>query len=474
MIELGKKREVFWDDYLVDEERTTAFTRLMHPEKKDVSFLFKTKEIRDVLMFFSILKDDKGYKLYYTRWEPHEVRHKRYLAVLESSDGISWTQPDLNIYPHPELDGHNNVVLDGADSVFVFYDENPNCLKEEKYKMITPYYCEKEDGETALELWAMTSPDGYRFTLSHCIETEGHFDSLNTAHFRNGEYACYFRSFHDKEGRDTRTWDTENIRDIRVITSKDFKTWTKQKRLEYSDGEDYQLYTNNVFPYPRAPHILVGFPTRYFGKKAWTDNMEQLKSAPLKKRLIQGDFDGPRTGYSLTDTVFMCSRDGVRFNRFNEAFLSCGLEESENWVYGDNFLAYNLVDSGKDCYYMYSMDNRRSYELDKPLYRYEIRKDGFACYMAGGEEKVLVTKPLVFDGKDLHLNFSTSAFGYIYVDVLDENGEKISEESVEIFGNTVDRKISFADGGNFAKFAGLPVRLRFRMRDAKLYSLQFA
>ena len=106
--------------------------------------------------------------------------------------------------------------------------------------------------------------------------------------------------------------------------------------------------------------------------------------------------------------------------------------------------------------------------------RYEIRKDGFACYMAEGEEKVLITKPLTFEGKDLHLNFSTSAYGYIFVDVLDENGEEISgQTSFEIYGDTIDRKISFVGGSDFSKYAGKPIRLRFRMLDAKLFSLKF-
>ena len=115
-----------------------------------------------------------------------------------------------------------------------------------------------------------------------------------------------------------------------------------------------------------------------------------------------------------------------------------------------------------------------SFRYPKPLYRYEIRKDGFACCMADGEERVLTTKPLVFTGRDLHLNFSTSAFGYIYVEVLDEEGNSLSgQKSFEIYGDTIDRKICFADGSDFSAFAGKPVRLKFIMRDAKLYSVKF-
>ena len=469
IIDLGEKREFFWDDYLIDTEKTTAFPRLMHPEKKETCLWFDKDETKDVLMFFSIIKDDKGYKLYYINWDENDVS-KRYLAVAESKDGITWIKPDLKIFDHPELKGHNNVVIDPGESMFVFYDENPDCPKEEKYKVVSPYYNSAHGN--ALELWAYVSGDGYRFRLSHCIETDGHFDSQNTAHYKDGKYACYFRSFHDKNGNDTKVWSNDNLRDIRVIYSDDFRTWTKQKRLEFSDGKDYPLYTNCIFPYERAPQILIGFPARYFHRTEWTANDEQLPSADLKKKLIKEV--GKREGLSLTDCVFMCSRDGVKWNRYNEAFMTSGYENEYNWIYGDNNPAWGLIDSGKETYYMYAMDKRRSYDEDKPLYRYEIRKDGFACYMADGDEKTLVTKPLIYEGKVLHLNFSTSAYGYIYIDVLDENGNELSgKTSFEIFGDTIDRKILFSDGSDFSAYAGKPVRLRFRLRDAKLFSLKF-
>ena len=60
------------------------------------------------------------------------------------------------------------------------------------------------------------------------------------------------------------------------------------------------------------------------------------------------------------------------------------------------------------------------------------------------------------------------------MDVLDEEGNMLSgKESFEIYGDNIDRKISFADGTDFSEFAGKPIRLRFRMCDAKLYSMKF-
>jgi len=170
----------------------------------------------------------------------------------------------------------------------------------------------------------------------------------------------------------------------------------------------------------------------------------------------------------------MCSHDGKTWHRYNEAFLTPGYETEHNWVYGDCYGAYDLIDSGREVYYMYTNDWHRSKGHPKPLNRYEIRKDGFACYMADGEERVLVTKPLVYEGNDLHINFTTSAYGYIYVDVLDEEGNPLSDKkSFEIYGDNIDRKICFSDDTDFSGYVGQTVRLRFRMLDAKIYSMCF-
>ena len=44
----------------------------------------------------------------------------------------------------------------------------------------------------------------------------------------------------------------------------------------------------------------------------------------------------------------------------------------------------------------------------------------------------------------------------------------------EVFGDTVDRVVTWKGGGDVGSLAGKPVRLRFELKDADLYSLQFA
>ena len=108
---------------------------------------------------------------------------------------------------------------------------------------------------------------------------------------------------------------------------------------------------------------------------------------------------------------------------------------------------------------------------------YRLRVDGFISIHApyGGGE--LITKPFKFSGDHLELNFSTSAAGYLRVEIQDENGVPLAgyalAECPEMIGDDVARRITWSGGDNVSKLAGKAVRLRIAMKDADLYSLRF-
>ena len=89
----------------------------------------------------------------------------------------------------------------------------------------------------------------------------------------------------------------------------------------------------------------------------------------------------------------------------------------------------------------------------------------------------MLTKPLLFDGGQLELNFATSAAGSIRVEIQDINGKAIIgfslAECPEIFGDTIARSVDWKDGSNLSALAGKPVRLLFELKDADLYSFRF-
>jgi hypothetical protein len=90
---------------------------------------------------------------------------------------------------------------------------------------------------------------------------------------------------------------------------------------------------------------------------------------------------------------------------------------------------------------------------------------------------VLLTAPLVFAGKRLALNYSTSATGSVRVELLDSIGRPIpgysAGESVEIFGDELDRIVMWRARTDVSALAGQTVRLRFHLRDADLYAFRF-
>jgi hypothetical protein len=43
-----------------------------------------------------------------------------------------------------------------------------------------------------------------------------------------------------------------------------------------------------------------------------------------------------------------------------------------------------------------------------------------------------------------------------------------------VFGDSLDRKVTWKAGANVGTLAGKPVRLRFRIEDADLFALRFA
>ena len=74
------------------------------------------------------------------------------------------------------------------------------------------------------------------------------------------------------------------------------------------------------------------------------------------------------------------------------------------------------------------------------------------------------------------MNYSTSAAGSIQVEIQDLEGRTIPgfELSDEIYGDRIDGTIAWNSGTDVRRLAGTPVRLRVVLKDADLYSFQFA
>lgn len=72
----------------------------------------------------------------------------------------------------------------------------------------------------------------------------------------------------------------------------------------------------------------------------WTANFDRLSGAEKRRQRYQCQ---PRYGLTVTDGMFMSSRNGQDWHRFPEAYMRPGPERPNNWVYGDCYPARGLV-----------------------------------------------------------------------------------------------------------------------------------
>jgi hypothetical protein len=91
----------------------------------------------------------------------------------------------------------------------------------------------------------------------------------------------------------------------------------------------------------------------------------------------------------------------------------------------------------------------------------------------GGE---LITRPVIFSGRRLRINYSTSAAGSVSVQIQDPAGCPIEgfglADMEPLYGDELDAAVAWKGGGDLPSLTGKPVRFRFALKDADLYALR--
>ena len=455
-IQLGNNREIFVDNYLIDKLNGTHIV-MYSPHDEGVVMYFNKPWEGSFCGYCTIIKAGEYFSAYY-RGVPEagkDGNSKEVTCYARSKDGIHWEKPSLNIH---NINGSvaNNVILaneaPATHNFSPFLDTNPDARPDQKYKGF--------GGTEESGLIAFSSPDGihWKRMQNSGVYHKGVFDSQNVPFWSEKEkcYVCYFR-----------TWTGGGYKGFRSVsraTSKDFINWSEPVTMTFGDTPSEHLYTQQTSPYFRAPHIYVAIGGRLMpGRQILTD--EQAK----KLKVDPGYFK------DCSDAYFMTTRGGnVYVRTFMESFIRPGIGLN-NWISRSNYPALNVVQTGPEEMSIYV--NQDYAQPTAHLHRYSLRIDGFTSISApysGGE---VVTKPFNFSGKELEINYSTSAAGEIRFEMQDENGKPIlgftMEESQVLIGNEIARIVSWKEKENVKELVSKPVRLRIYMKDADLYSLRF-
>ena len=444
IIAIGSRRELFVDRLLVGELKN-ATLKLHEPVLAE-----PLKEPRPNGHYATVLKAGGKFQFFYRRdkdpkvtWKTHgiEAYHEGEVTLYaESKDAISWTTPKLGLFEHPSFPEGNIVLM---NEIFVNHnftpaiDTKPGVPSDQRYKALggsafQPHQSAVREKRGPGGLKAFVSADGIHWKKLReepvIPEDWGkYFDSQNYAFWSESEqcYVCYFRRF------------IKGCRGIARTTSTDFVHWTPFVEMQANlPGE--HLYTSCTQPYFRAPQIYVAMPTRFMDKRG-----------------------------AATDILFMTTRGGDRYDReFMQSFIRPGLSK-DGWLNRANYAAIGIHQTSDTEMSMFLTGGRR----------YTLRLDGFVsvnALLAGGE---FITKPFTFTGRQLEINYATSAAGQMRVELQDAAGKPIPgltlDDCEPIWGDHVSRIVKWKSGDDVSAHIGKHVRLRFEMSDADLFAMRF-
>ena len=440
-VALGTRVEMFVDDWLIDAGRSpgTVSLQLTPPVKREIVLVTDKPWEGPDSAYFSVFQDGPLVRLYYRGIVPAgDTSIGQVTCYAESTDGIHFTRPNLGLV---EFEGskENNIIYRGieAHNFAPFRDANPAARPEERYKAMAGIQS---------KLYAFVAPDGIHWTKLQAdpVMTKGAFDSLNLSFWdeRTQNYRCFSRFF---DG---------DVRAIQSCTSTDFIHWADPVPNRYPKRAPKEhFYTNGTRPCPGAPHIYLAFPKRFVP--------ERKKFADYKEM-------------GVSDAVFLSSRDGENWDRtFLEALVRPG-PDNRNWTQRSNMPAWGIVQLDPTEFSMYITEH---YEWpDHRLRRITVRRHGFASAHASAAGGEFTTRPVTFTGKNLILNYATSAAGAIQVEVQDAQGKPIEGRSLAdmpvLFGDELDAVASWKSGSDLSSLIGKPLRFRFVMKDADLFALR--
>jgi hypothetical protein len=436
-LKVNNRRELFVDEYLIGELKGSAERKLQLPEPREVVLVADKPWEGNTSGYFTLFQDGDLYRMIYRGWHHDEktmkALHPEVTCYAESKDGIHWIKPELGLFEYEGSKANNIIMMGPASHNFVpFKDENPAAKPEAKYKAV---------GSSNKGLVAFQSPDciHWKQMQAEPIITVGAFDSQNLVFWDPAIKA--YRDFH-RGFRPAVDGNGKKVRDIMTATSKDFLAWPKPVYLKYPGAPDQHLYTNAILTYARAPQILLGFPTRF------------------------------RPSDEQVEPILMSSRDGLTFQRWNEAVIPPDAPEDRKGN-RSNYMAWGML-SLSDSPNEVSVYGTEAYYAGPAgrLRRFVYRTDGFVSLHADKTGGEMISKPLQLSSTELQLNYRTAPGGSVQVQLVNSAGETLAE-SEAFDSDEIDVSVTWKTASDKVDLAKQPVHLRLILKDADVYAVKF-
>jgi len=426
------------------------------------------------LTYGSVLLDETRYRMWYIT--------EGGLAYAESSDGLTWSKPMMDIIRHQGQ--KTNLVLTreaGPDKVALpYYYETFGVMKDpcdpdpqRRYKLgflslQRDYNGPRQDPHHRGQrrgLGVAGSPDGLRWTLIDNWTTEAICDGAS--HWMHdpvrNKYVLYGRTRQVPpdvaKANESDPWVKKNFwgRVVARVESPDFLHWDITDpgkgpvvlTMDTQDPPGTEIYSVLVFPYEG---LYIGLVQVFTCQQ----------------------------GNSWLDIQLAVSHDGIRFQRVCNsdgrriAFIQCG--DIGEWDRFNNSLACNPpIRVGNELRFYYAgrtyrhppYEGQDRGEPGSAVGLATVPPDRFVSLGASFDKGQIITKPLRLKGRTLHVNAKCD-FGQILIEALDPSG-KVVATARPIRADGLDVAAEWAE----TPPAGLSgtISLRITLSNARLYAL---
>lgn len=483
---IGRKRQLFIDRVMI--ERTEGIALQVNPPEKKGTVVRQDRPWRSKLTGYygTVLEDGGLYKMWTNCGEGDvggessfgiNYGKNRYMQLLISTDGLHWESPSLGLVEFRGSRRNNLVTVHDNMEGTVFLD--PQAPPGERYKYLR-YIC--HDG-----LFLSSSPDGIHWGERGEPLLYHMFDSQNVALWddRIGKYVCYLRGWESPRidpctgaklssaARNVVRVELDDFRELKRLQAdvpasdgkppKLFDRLPGVIRCDERDPEETDVYTNAVAKYPLADDVYLAFPALY------------SKFKPTAEHANDG----------VLGVQLAVSRDGADWHRYRTPYIRTGPRGEAGSASTYMYTGMLVRETEILMYYWGSTYTHGGFDTFAPwpganvneVIAVSQRIDGFVSADADYGGGMLLTKPFTFDGSRLIVNIATSPVGSAAVAVVDADGRELdgfaAGDCDRIKGNWIDKTVSWTGSEDVGPLQGRTVRLRFTMRDAKLYSFRF-
>lgn len=378
--------------------------------------------------YFNIVRKDDKIKMYYrsvdhpvwmdknkkNSYDGSILRNYQYLCIAESSDGLNFEKPDLNLCEY-EGNKKNNILFKNyfCHNFCVIYDNKIN-----KYLGITGSQFDIGG------LFLFKSDNGYNWDNGKIILSEdklisgyahaNHFDTLNYLLYnpKTNKYYLYTRHNHP------------TYRKVQMSISDDLINFSNCELVNFNI-EDH-VYATGFELYPTSSNYFIGLISTH------------CQTTYYKKVSLCISIDGINWEIIIKDL-------------FQDLKIS-------------HFLVKGIICTDK--FYLYTSEFN-DFDNNKVLC-YSFEKDRIG-YLTSDSTGYFNSKIIELENSNIYINYETESDGYIIVELFDLNNNLILS-SENMIGNYELNQIVWKENKNIIKDK---YYLKFTIYKAKIYSFYY-